>query len=76
MNHNLFSFISFSEQYRSKQISIQSFTNSSLLDVLFSAHAITVDLKEIFPSIEAKKLVRNSSAVWNTPPRYSQMAKY
>ncbi|KAG5674984.1 hypothetical protein PVAND_004926 [Polypedilum vanderplanki] len=64
------------KQYRAKLIQVQSFTNSDLLDALFSSQPITVNLKEIFPSIEPRKLVRNSSAVWNTPPRYSQIPKY
>lgn len=34
---------------------------------------MTPDLKELFPEISEKQLRRNSSAVWNTPPRYSTM---
>ena len=64
------------EPVRTKLIYMQSYSNSNTLDALFSSHPINVNLKEIFPTIDARKLIRNSSAVWNTPPRYSQMPKY
>lgn len=64
------------KQVRSKLIFVQSYANSNVMDKLFSSHPINVNLKEIFPTIDARKLIRNSSAVWNTPPRYSQMPKY
>lgn len=70
----LFNF--FTEQHRSQLVTLQSYANASALDTLFSAKPINVDLREIFPAIAAHKLNRNSSAVWNTPPRYSQMPKY
>uniref|UniRef100_A0A336MHY9 CSON001548 protein n=1 Tax=Culicoides sonorensis TaxID=179676 RepID=A0A336MHY9_CULSO len=54
----------------------QAYVNLKLVDTLFSVRPMTVDLKEIFPTIEPKKLKRNSSAIWNTPPRYSQIPKY
>lgn len=62
--------------YRRQTIREQTFVNLDLVDKFFSVQPMTPDLKEIFPSIEPKKLKRNSSAVWNTPPRYSQMPKY
>ncbi|XP_063708305.1 transcription initiation factor TFIID subunit 3-like [Culicoides brevitarsis] len=54
----------------------QTYVSLRLVDKFFSVQPMTPDLKEIFPDIEPKKLKRNSSAVWNTPPRYSQMPKY
>lgn len=62
--------------YRRATIREQTYENLNLIDEFFSVQPMTPDLKEIFPTIEAKKLKRNSSAVWNTPPRYSQMPKY
>lgn len=36
-----------------------------------------VDLKEIFPNIDSKKIARRASSChWTTPPRYSIMPKY
>jgi inner centromere protein len=48
---------------------MQNHMSARLLDSLFSVQPIDVDLREIFPSIDSKKLVRNSSAVWRTPPK-------
>lgn len=61
---------------RKNDIEMQSHINSTVIDTLFSVQPISVDLKSIFPAIDSRKLVRNSSANWNTPPRYSQMPKY
>ncbi|CAO1325447.1 unnamed protein product [Diamesa serratosioi] len=61
---------------RKNEIEMQSYVNSNVIDALFSVQPISVDLKLIFPGIDSKKLVRNSSAIWSTPPRYSQMPKY
>lgn len=61
---------------RRQTIREQTYVNLKLVDKFFSVQPMTPDLKEIFPSIEPKKLKRNSSAVWNTPPRYSEMPKY
>lgn len=58
---------------RKKNIEMQTYINSSVIDTLFSVHPLSVDLKEIFPKIDSRKLIRNSSAVWNTPPRMSQV---
>lgn len=54
----------------------QSNINSNVIDNFFSVEPRQVNLREIFPTIEDKHLRRNSSAVWNTPPRYSLMPKY
>jgi inner centromere protein len=55
---------------RKPQIVMQSYVNPAVLDSLFSTKPISVDLREIFPAIDARKLVRNSSAVWRTPPKH------
>lgn len=48
---------------------MQSTVPAIMLDNVFSSRPISVDLKEIFPAIEARKLIRNSSAIWRTPPK-------
>lgn len=55
---------------------LQNYMDIKIIDNFFSVQPLTPDLSEIFPSIHVKYLKRNSSAVWNTPPRYSQMPKY
>lgn len=50
--------------------------NQNIVDNFFSVEPRVVDLREIFPKIDNRHLRRNSSAVWNTPPRYSMMPKY
>ncbi|KAJ6646092.1 hypothetical protein Bhyg_01302 [Pseudolycoriella hygida] len=57
-------------------IMIQSGLSANTIDMLFSCKPTTPDLAAIFPDIDAKHLKRNSSAMWNTPPRYSQLPKY
>lgn len=59
-----------SESTRKPLISMQSHTSTHVLDAFFSTKPITVDLREIFPGIDSRKLVRNSSAVWRTPPKH------
>lgn len=61
---------------RMPYIIAQSNIDSKVIDTFFSVAPRQVDLREIFPTIEDKHLRRNSSAVWNTPPRYSLMPKY
>lgn len=63
------------KQNRKRAINTQAYVHPDLLDTLFSVQPINVDLRAIFPAIESRKLIRNSSAVWNTPPRYSVYAK-
>lgn len=65
-----------SKEDRNQTIRIQREINLNVIDLFFSVAPMTPDLREIFPSIDARKLKRNSSAVWRTPPRYSQMPKY
>lgn len=57
-------------------IRVQAEIPSKIIDGFFSVAPRQVDLREIFPAIDDKHLRRNSSAVWNTPPRYSLMPKY
>lgn len=54
----------------------QSNIPTNVVDNFFSVAPRDVNLREIFPTIEEKHMRRNSSAVWNTPPRYSLMPKY
>ncbi|XP_035786479.1 uncharacterized protein LOC118463772 [Anopheles albimanus] len=60
------------EEYR-KVLLIQSKVDTKVIDRLFSVQPTTPDLRELFPSIDAHKLKRNSSAIWRTPPRASQI---
>lgn len=61
---------------RDEAMALQNYMDIKIIDNFFSVQPLTPDLSEIFPSIHVKYLKRNSSAVWNTPPRYSQMPKY
>lgn len=54
----------------------QSKVSTKITDKFFSVAPHEVDLREIFPRIDEKYLRRNSSAVWNSPPRYSLLPKY
>lgn len=65
-----------SKEERRLPIRVQSEIKLKVIDQFFSVAPMTPDLREIFPTIDARKLKRNSSAVWRTPPRYSQMPKY
>ncbi|XP_040162626.1 eukaryotic translation initiation factor 4 gamma [Anopheles arabiensis] len=56
-----------------KQLQLQAQLQSSVIDRLFSVQPMTPDLRLLFPSIDAQKLKRNSSAIWRTPPRHSQL---
>ncbi|XP_073813059.1 inner centromere protein [Musca autumnalis] len=54
----------------------QEYTPSCYIDCFFSVQPMTPDLKQIFPNIDARHLKRNSSVLWSTPPRYSELPKY
>ncbi|XP_031640521.1 inner centromere protein-like [Contarinia nasturtii] len=54
----------------------QARVSTKVTDKFFSVAPHEVDLREIFPKIDEKHLRRNSSAVWNSPPRYSLLPKY
>jgi inner centromere protein len=64
------------EQKRKPLIVLQSSIDPPLLDTLFSVQPISVDLREIFPAIDSKKLIRNSSAIWRTPPKHYAVDKF
>lgn len=59
-----------------REIIIQAGLSVNTIDMLFSCKPTTPNLAAIFPEIDSKHLKRNSSAFWNTPPRYSQLPKY
>lgn len=63
-------------QYRHPVVMAQAKVSTKITDKFFSVAPHEVDLREIFPRIDEKYLRRNSSAVWNSPPRYSQLPKY
>lgn len=48
----------------------------NLYCTLFSSKPTSINLAEIFENIDPSRLRRQSSAVWRTPPRYSQMPKF
>uniref|UniRef100_A0A182W1S4 Inner centromere protein ARK-binding domain-containing protein n=1 Tax=Anopheles minimus TaxID=112268 RepID=A0A182W1S4_9DIPT len=56
-----------------KHLSLQARIDTKVIDGLFSVQPMTPDLRLLFPSIDAHKLKRNSSAIWRTPPRPSQL---
>lgn len=44
-----------------------------LKNTFFSCAAQTANLEELFGTLDPRKLTRTSSAIWSTPPRYTQM---
>ncbi|XP_058175122.1 histone-lysine N-methyltransferase, H3 lysine-79 specific [Anopheles ziemanni] len=56
-----------------KTLKLQAMVETKVVDRLFSVQPMTPDLRILFPSIDAHKLKRNSSAIWRTPPRQSQI---
>lgn len=61
---------------RQMRVVEQSKVDTKQIDTFFSVAPLEVNLREIFPQIDEKHLRRNSSAVWNSPPRYSLLPKY
>ncbi|EDW01597.1 inner centromere protein [Drosophila grimshawi] len=61
---------------RGAAIIMQSFCPTDVIDSFFSVAPTTPDLKQIFPNIDPSYLKRNSSVLWSTPPRYSELPKY
>ncbi|KRG04180.1 uncharacterized protein Dmoj_GI19498, isoform B [Drosophila mojavensis] len=55
---------------------LQTFCPTDIIDSFFSVAPQTPDLKNIFPNIDPSHLKRNSSVLWSTPPRYSELPKY
>ncbi|XP_049295702.1 inner centromere protein [Anopheles funestus] len=56
-----------------QRLTIQSHIDAKVIDGLFSVQPMTPDLRLLFPAIDAHKLKRNSSAIWRTPPRPSEI---
>ncbi|KAH8391247.1 hypothetical protein KR215_009631, partial [Drosophila sulfurigaster] len=69
-------FFSFAAHVRGPAISMQSHCPTDVIDSFFSVEPTTPDLKQIFPNIDPSHLKRNSSVLWSTPPRYSELPKY
>ncbi|KAH8254183.1 hypothetical protein KR032_008798 [Drosophila birchii] len=61
---------------RGEAILMQSHVPTEIIDSFFSVAPTTPDLKQIFPNIDPSLLRRNSSVLWSTPPRYSELPKY
>ncbi|KAH8390286.1 hypothetical protein KR200_011386 [Drosophila serrata] len=61
---------------RGDAILMQSHVPTEIIDSFFSVAPTTPDLKQIFPNIDPSLLRRNSSVLWSTPPRYSELPKY
>ncbi|KAH8372593.1 hypothetical protein KR009_000574 [Drosophila setifemur] len=61
---------------RGDAIAMQSHCPTDVIDSFFSVAPTTPDLKLIFPNIDPSQLKRNSSVLWSTPPRYSELPKY
>ncbi|XP_064540448.1 histone-lysine N-methyltransferase, H3 lysine-79 specific isoform X2 [Drosophila montana] len=61
---------------RGAAICVQTFCPTDIIDSFFSVAPQTPDLKKIFPNIDPSHLKRNSSVLWSTPPRYSELPKY
>ncbi|XP_030378995.1 inner centromere protein [Scaptodrosophila lebanonensis] len=61
---------------RNAALVMQSYCPTDVIDSFFSVAPTTPDLKLIFPNIDPRQLKRNSSVLWSTPPRYSELPKY
>lgn len=60
---------------RKALVTDQEMINSEIVDKFFGSKAQTVNSRDIFPnSVPIQR--RRSTAVWNTPPRYSILPKY
>lgn len=57
-------------------ILLQQHMSTGVIDSFFSVQPMTPDLRTIFPAIDDRFLKRNSSVLWSTPPRYSELPKY
>ncbi|XP_044739263.1 inner centromere protein B-like [Chrysoperla carnea] len=63
------------QPYRILALEKQSQIPTKIISDLFGSKPTSIDLRAVFPSISENRLRRQSSAVWNTPPRYSLMPK-
>ncbi|XP_054739422.1 mucin-2 [Anastrepha obliqua] len=61
---------------RGAAIRMQQYWPTKIIDSFFSVQPMSPDLRSIFPNISAHHLKRNSSVLWSTPPRYSELPKY
>lgn len=61
---------------RSSAIRMQQYWPTKIIDSFFSVQPMSPDLRSIFPNISSHHLKRNSSVLWTTPPRYSELPKY
>uniref|UniRef100_A0A1A9WPB2 Inner centromere protein ARK-binding domain-containing protein n=1 Tax=Glossina brevipalpis TaxID=37001 RepID=A0A1A9WPB2_9MUSC len=61
---------------RGPAILMQQHTPLDVIDSFFSVQPLTANLKILFPTIDDRHLKRNSSVLWSTPPRYSELPKY
>ncbi|XP_067629944.1 inner centromere protein isoform X2 [Eurosta solidaginis] len=61
---------------RGPAIRMQQYWPTQIIDSFFSVQPMSPDLRLIFPNISSHHLKRNSSVLWSTPPRYSELPKY
>lgn len=62
---------------RRARLAEQTRVAAQTVDTFFQCQYELVDLQELFPAIEPTQLKRRqSSAHWNTPPRFSMLPKY
>ncbi|CAD7013938.1 unnamed protein product [Ceratitis capitata] len=61
---------------RGAAIRMQQYWPTKIIDSFFSVQPMSPDLRLIFPNISSHHLKRNSSVLWSTPPRYSELPKY
>ncbi|XP_011196442.2 uncharacterized protein LOC105221297 [Zeugodacus cucurbitae] len=61
---------------RGAAIRMQQYWPTKIIDSFFSVEPMSPDLRSIFPNISSHHLKRNSSVLWSTPPRYSELPKY
>ncbi|XP_039956669.1 flocculation protein FLO11 isoform X2 [Bactrocera tryoni] len=61
---------------RGSAIRMQQYWPTKIIDSFFSVQPMSPDLRSIFPNISSHHLKRNSSVLWTTPPRYSELPKY
>lgn len=62
---------------RRARLAVQTRVAAQTVDTFFQCQYELVDLQELFPAIEPMQLKRRqSSAHWNTPPRFSMLPKY
>ncbi|XP_015436770.1 PREDICTED: inner centromere protein B-like isoform X2 [Dufourea novaeangliae] len=58
---------------RKAQLAMQRYIPERAILKFFDSKKCTPDLTQLFQGIDRSRLLRTSSAIWNTPPRYSMM---